>query len=81
MKWISVKDRMPENDSTIKKHIEEGRFGFLTVLVYNGVVKQTNRFFCNAPKLGLPKTDGWEWASSNVTHWKKLPDPPKEDEQ
>lgn len=76
--WISVKDRLPENDPTIEKHIEGESFGFLTVLVYNGVVKQANRFFCDAPKFGLPKTDGWEWASSNVTHWIPLPEPPKD---
>lgn len=75
--WISVKDRLPENDTTVEKYIDGDGFGFLTVLVYNGVVKQTNRFFCYAPKLGLPKTLGWEWASSNVTHWMPLPDPPK----
>ena len=75
--WISVKDRLPEDDPTVKKHIAGERFGFLTVLVYNGVVKETNRFFSNEPRYGLPKTNGWEWASSNVTHWMPLPEPPK----
>lgn len=79
--WISVEDRLPEDDPEIKKHIEGDSFSFLTVLVYNGVVKQTNRFFCNAPKFGLPKTNGWEWASLNVTHWMPLPDPPREREE
>ncbi|MBC5580881.1 DUF551 domain-containing protein [Anaerofilum sp. BX8] len=76
--WISVKERLPEDDLTIKKHIEREEFCFLTVLVYNGVVKQTNRYFCNAPKFGLLRTDGWAWASSNVTHWMPLPDPPED---
>lgn len=75
--WISVKDRLPEDDPTVKKHIEGEKFGFLTVLVYNGVVKETNRFFSNEPRYGSPKTNGWEWASSNVTHWMPLPEPPK----
>lgn len=75
--WISVKDRLPEDDPTVKKHIEGEKFGFLTVLVYNGVVKETNRFFNNEPRYGLPKTNGWEWASSNVTHWMPMPEPPK----
>lgn len=75
--WVSVEERLPENDPTIKKHMEMDKFGFLTVLVYNGTVKQTNRFFCNAPNFGLPKTDGWEWASINVTHWMPLPTPPE----
>ena len=78
MDWISVKDRMPEDDPAVKKYIEKGKFGFLTVLVHNGVVKQTNRFYCNEERFGLHKTDGWEWASSNVTHWMPLPEPPKE---
>lgn len=76
--WVSVKERLPEDDHSVNKHIEGEKFGFLTVLAYNGVVKQTNRFFCNATQFGLPKTCGWEWASSNVTHWMPLPEPPKE---
>jgi hypothetical protein len=74
--WVSVDDRLPEEDPHIKKFIEDEIFGLLTVLVYNGEVKQTNRFFCNAPKFGFSKTDGWEWASRNVTHWMPLPAPP-----
>lgn len=76
--WVSVNERLPEDDHSVNKHIEGEKFGFLTVLAYNGVVKQTNRFFCNATQFGLPKTCGWEWASSNVTHWMPLPEPPKE---
>ena len=76
-KWISVSERLPEDDPNVKKHIEGERFGFLTVLAYNGVVKQTNRFFCNEARYGLPKTNSWEWASQNVTHWMPLPEPPK----
>ncbi|SCJ78490.1 Protein of uncharacterised function (DUF551) [uncultured Clostridium sp.] len=78
MEWISVNERLPEYDPAIKKHIEGRQFACLTVLVYNGVVKQTNRFFCDAPRQGLPKTDGWRWASDNVSHWMPLPDPPSE---
>ena len=76
--WIPVKERLPEEDKNIKKHIEGKSFGFLTVLTYNGVVKQTNRFFCNVPQFGLPQTNGWEWASKAVTHWMPMPEPPKE---
>ena len=76
--WTSVENGLPEDSPDVKKHIENEEFGFLTVLVYNGVVKQTTRFFCNMPNFGLPKTNGWVWASSNVTHWMPLPAPPKE---
>lgn len=76
--WISVEERLPENDARIKKHIDAD-FECLTVLVYNGVVKQTNRYFCKKSKFGLPKTDGWVWASCNVTHWMPMPEPPEED--
>lgn len=75
--WIPVTEQLPEDDPSVKKHIEGEKFGFLTVLVYNGVVKETNRFFCNEPRYGLSKTNGWEWASSNVTHWMPLPQPPE----
>ena len=75
--WIPVTERLPEDDPNIKKHIEGEKFGFLTVLVYNGVAKETNRFFSNEERYGLPKTNGWEWASQNVTHWMPLPEPPK----
>lgn len=76
--WISVKERLPEDDPCVKKHIEHEKFGFLTVLVYNGVVKQTNRYFSDDAKFGLAKTNGWEWASTGVTHWMPLPEPPEE---
>lgn len=76
--WISVEERLPEDDPNVKKHIEGERFGFLTVLAYNGVVKQTNRFFCNEARYGLPKTNSWEWASQNVTHWMPIPEQPEE---
>ena len=76
--WISVKDRLPEDDLNIKKCINGEHFGFLTVLVYNGVVKQSNRFYSKASRFGLPETEGWEWSSSNVTHWMPLPEPPEE---
>lgn len=75
--WIPVTEQLPEDDPSVKKHIEGEKFGFFTVLVYNGVVKETNRFFCNEPRYGLSKTNGWEWASSNVTHWMPLPQPPE----
>lgn len=77
--WVSVDDRLPEEDPHIKKFIDGEIFGLLTVLVYNGEVKQTNRFFCNATKFGFSKTDGWEWASRNVTHWMPLPEPPEKE--
>lgn len=76
-KWISVKNSLPENDSRIVKNLVGEDFGFLTVLVYNGVVKQTNRYFSREPIYGLPKTNGWEWATFNVTHWMPLPRLPK----
>ena len=77
--WISVKERLPEDDPCVKKYIEHEKFGFLTVLVYNGVVKQTNRYFSDDAKFGLAKTNGWEWASTGVTHWMPLPEPPEEE--
>lgn len=77
-RWIPVEERLPEDDPSIKKHHDGEKFGFLTVLAYNGVVRQTNRFFCGEERCGLPKTNGWEWASANVTHWRPLPEPPEE---
>ena len=78
--WISVKDRLPENDPNIKKRIRERNHGFITVLGYNGEVNPMIRFFWNKPKLGLKKTEGWVWGEKKVTHWMPLPEPPgKED--
>lgn len=76
--WIPVTEGLPEDDSRIEKNMVDKDFGFLTVLVYNGVVKQTNRYFSKDAIYGLPKTNGWEWATFNVTHWMPRPEPPKE---
>lgn len=80
MEWISVKDRLPEDDEKIKFY-NDGSMEFTTVLAYNGTVKMTNRLNVhnrsNFP--GIEKTDGWVWACcAEVTHWMPLPELPKE---
>ena len=75
-KWISVKDRLPEND--YGKHWKERQY----YLVYLG--SGTMR----VAKYGFEEYDWWitcddrvltEKYQAGVTHWIPLPEPPKED--
>lgn len=80
MEWISVKDRLPEDDENIRFY-NDGSMEFTTVLVYNETIKITNRINIHSKSnfLGIENTDGWVWACcGEVTHWMPLPEPPKE---
>ena len=68
--WISVKDRLPDNDD------------FVLVIVSG---KAGNITLDNAIELAQFSMDeGWilemwpEWEDPKVTHWMPLPEPPKE---
>ena len=62
--WISVKDRLPENDQWALCFMKDKSFGTFRVFQWNYVDWQWN--------------DGNEWFDEkDVTHWMPLPLPPK----
>ena len=78
MEWISVKDRLPEDDQHVLVyhaedfHITVGYFESDYVQYY--IESDGSKFYTD---------DGWEteisWApKGDVTHWMPLPEPPKE---
>ena len=65
-KWISVKDRLPENDQWTLCCMKDKSFGTFRVFQWNYIDWQWN--------------DGNEWFDEkDVTHWMPLPEPPKEE--
>ena len=60
MKWISVKDRLPENNDEV-----------IVIINYNNVYYRpfTSVFLVDS---GFTGSD----ASENITHWMPLPEPP-----
>lgn len=80
MEWISVKERLPEDDERITMHDFKYMKG-TKVLVFNGVAKVDNRInvYNDLNFFGLKNTSGWVWENcEEVTHWMPLPEPPKE---
>ena len=72
MNWISVKDRLPEEDSTKFIIFTEG------VDVYCGRYYSRNSF--NRESFFIVESqNGHIFNDSNVTHWMPLPDPPKDE--
>ena len=62
--WISVKDRLPENNQWALCFMKDKSFGTFRVLQWNYVDWRWN--------------DGNEWFDEkDVTHWMPLPRPPK----
>lgn len=70
-KWISVKDRLPE-----QPHKWDAR-GWYLVALKNGVVKELCYEFLESSVFGY----GWRETAYPVTHWMPLPEPPKEEER
>lgn len=70
-KWISVKDRLPENEKPVLTFVgyEDSMHGFMTVSAY----------FC------FDENPHWQWDGllrdeQRTLYWMPLPEPPKEDE-
>lgn len=62
--WISVKDRLPENDQWALCFMKDKSFGTFRVFQWNYIDWQWN--------------DGNEWYDEeDVTHWMPLPEQPK----
>ena len=63
-KWISVNDRLPENDQWALCFMKDKSFGTFRVLQWNYIDWQWN--------------DGDEWFDEkDVTHWMPIPEKPK----
>lgn len=83
MEWISVKDRLPEDDLPIDTDrlmikvlvcSTSGKYGVRTL--------SRQRWTMNwDPKTDTSTYSPWEWSrhALNITHWMPLPGPPKED--
>lgn len=84
MEWISVKDRLPEDEAGLVFH-DDGMLCFTTVLIFDGYVTIGNRLIVKkvgSQYLDKLATDGWVWGENrkSVTHWMPLPEPPKEEQ-
>lgn len=83
--WISVKERLPENDETMH-FFKQGNLTLTTVLTYVPKVGTELRNRLKIDNCGIATfdefvTDGWVWsAGMEPTHWMPLPEPPKEEE-
>lgn len=66
--WISVKDRLPDEHTTVLFYCGNLQKGFCELDVTKNRV--TGWFL---------SWDGTRFSPSEVTHWMPLPEPPKED--
>lgn len=73
MKWISVEDRLPEDDEGQVLAIVNGKHGNINFV--NGIVMAE---YFNSDKEWILEMFP-EIRNPNVTHWQPLPEPPKED--
>lgn len=83
-KWISVEERLPEDDERLKFY-DDGHLRCTTVLAYTEYGRTIPKNRLRVLSTGIEyldkiATDGWVWASGSeeVTHWMPLPEPPKE---
>lgn len=70
-KWISCKDKMPEDNTSVlfvyvsENGVKSVHYGYHTTIrgVYSGWRKTSG---------------GWEYSDEEVTHWQPIPEPPKD---
>ena len=71
MKWISCKDKMPEDNTSV-----------LFVYVSENGIKSVHYGYHQTVKgLGsswAKPSGGWEYSDEDVTHWQPIPEPPKD---
>ena len=67
--WISVKDRLPEDDlPNNKKQIKV----LVVIKAKNGYTVRSQMRFLN-----IYNKWAWKYSAGDITHWMPLPEPPK----
>jgi hypothetical protein len=77
MEWISVKDRLPEHRKDCLKHFDDISNYYLVCRNEGVEAVMEARFI--AGKF-ITERYGKEYEFTNPTHWRPLPEPPKETE-
>lgn len=85
--WISVKDRLPEDDKTIQRCCQDGMEMISVLVCEDGMVTEKLRY--RILPLGIPSIDrkrdlknfAWAYTNGSITHWMPLPEPPKEEQK
>lgn len=72
--WISVKDRLPEDEDEIVLVIASGK------PKHNITLNRAYELANYSPEEGWILTEYPEWECATVTHWMPLPEPPKGEE-
>ena len=90
MEWISVDDRLPEDDETLPRH-KDIHLEFMSVLACGyfsedsekPCVSMVNRLYNKTTGIEyldkqFPIKDEWRWGTSfhRITHWMPMPEPP-----
>ena len=73
MRWIPVEERLP------KPEFKDQQRGFYLVTLSNGVVKELMYEFRHYDNMMFDV--GWHDTAFPVTHWRPLPEVPKEEEK
>ena len=79
--WISVEDRMPEDDADLTDNYKKVKIKVLVAIkAKNGITIRTQTRFRDFTYQNMVEKTYWLWRYSvgTVTHWMPLPEPPKE---